>query len=223
MLLLARQMHGASVEASDGKIGKLCDLLFDEQDWSIRYLVMDGGTWLNRRRVTLPPDLVRRRDWADHRLSVAGLTRRQVMESPNVETHVPLGQPTKEEEATIVNWEIYWIHTMDHPWQVSDDPHVRSTQETTEYYIQGSDGPLGHVADFLIDDEAWTIRYLALDTRNWWPGKRVLVAPSRIETIDGHNRTLHLGLSRDSIEHSPEYKVSMSQEEPHEMTTGCSL
>ena len=88
MLLLARQMHGASVEASDGKIGKLCDLLFDEQDWSIRYLVLDGGTWLNRRRVTLPPDLVRRRDWADHRLSVAGLTRRQVMESPNVETHV---------------------------------------------------------------------------------------------------------------------------------------
>src|SRR5271157_3245434 len=101
--------------------------------------------------------------------------------------------------------------------------NVKPAQETAGYYIQGSDGPLCHVAEFLIDDEVWTIRYLALDTRNWWPGKRVLVAPSRIETIDRHNRTLHLGLSRDSIEHSPEYKVSMSQEEPHEMTTGCSL
>ena len=54
MLLLAKHMHGASVEASDGKIGKLCDLLFDEQDWTIRYLVLDGGTWLNRRRSHSP-------------------------------------------------------------------------------------------------------------------------------------------------------------------------
>ena len=218
MLLLTKDMHGASVEASDGKIGKLCDLLFNEQDRRIRYLVLDGGTWLTRRRVTLPPDLVRRKDWADHRLSVAGLTRRQVIESPNVETHIPLGQPTKE-EATIVDWEIYWIHVEDHPWQVSDDPHLRSTLETAGYHIQGRDGPLGHVADFLIDDQAWTIRYLAVDTRNWWPGKLVLVAPSWIENIDGHNRTLHLGLSRDSIEHIPE-KVSMGQEGPQEMKMG---
>ncbi len=184
--------------------------------------MLDGGTWLNGRRVTLPPDVDRRRDWADHQLTVAGLTRRQVIDSPNVETHVPLGLPTRREEATIVGWEIYWIHVMDHPWQVADDPHLRSTQETAGYHIERTDGSLGHVADFLIDDETWMIRYLAIDTRNWWPGKRVLVAPSRVQTIDGHNRALHLGLSRDAIEHSPEYRGASTQEELHEMTTGRS-
>ena len=218
MLLLARHMQGGSVEASDGKIGKLCDLLFDEQDWTIRHLVLDGGTWLNRRRVTLPPDLVQRRDWPDHRLSVAGLTRRQVIDSPNVETHVPLGQPTQDDEATIVNWEIYWIHAMDHPWQIADDQHC-STQETGGYHIEGTDA-LGHVADFLIDDKAWTVRYLVIDTRNWWPGKWVLVAPSRVEAIDGQSRTLRLGLTRDSIEHSPQYRDSLIQEEALAVTSG---
>lgn len=220
MLLLAGHMQGASVEASDGRLGKLCDFRFDERDGSIRHLVLDGGTWLNRRRITLPPDLVRTKDWADHRLTVAQLTRKQVIDSPTVETHVPLGQPSKEEEATIINWEIYWIGSMDHPWQVVGDPLVRSTQETTGYDIEGTDGPLGHVADFLIDDEAWVVRYLALDTRNWWPGKRVLVKPSRFETIDGPNRRLHLGLSRDSIEQSPEYRESASQKELQELTSG---
>ena len=118
------------------------------------------------------------------------------MASPTVETHVPLGQPSEHEEASIVNWEIYWIHVMEHPWKVADDPHVRSTQETTGYVIEGTDGPLGHVADFLIDDEVWAIRYLAIDTATGGQASACLRAPTRIETVDGLNRTLHLGLSR---------------------------
>ena len=215
MLLLAKQVYGAAVEASDGKIGKLCDFVFDDQHWKIRELVLDAGTWLNRRRVTLPPDMICHRDWADHRLVVTGLTRQQVIESPGSETHVPLGGQAALEAATIVDWELFWLNTLDHPWQVSSDPHLRNTQEITGYHIQGTDRGVGHVADFIIDDESWTIHNLIVDTRNWWPGKHVRLVPSWVEGIDGKSRTLHVRLSRDTIEHSRLYEGTASLELQH--------
>lgn len=204
MLLLAKQMLGASIEASDGKVGKLCDLLFDDQTWAIRYLVLDAGTWLNRRRITLPPNVIQDRDWADHWLSVTGLSRQQAIECPGSETHLPIGH-TALEEATIVDWDVYWIHLLEHPWQVSDDPHLRNTVEVSGYHIQGTDGPVGHIADFVVDEQTWMIRYLVVDTRNWLPGKHVLVAPSRVDEIDGHQRKARLLLPRETIRHSPQY------------------
>ena len=62
-----------------------------------------------------------------------------------------------------------------------DDPHLRSSRAVTGYHIQATDGDLGHVEDFIVDDHSWTIRYMVLDTTNWWPGKKVLVAPDWIE------------------------------------------
>lgn len=220
MLLLAKHMYGALVEASDGKVGKLCDLLFDDDKWAVRSLVLDSGSWLYSRRVTLPPDIVRHKDWDDHRLLIADLTRQQVMECHDTETHIPVGDQTKLEEAVIVDWGVYWVDVMRHPWQVSSDPHLRNTQEVTGYHIEGSDGPMGHIADFVIDDQTWTVRYLAVDTRNWWPGKHVLVVPTRVESIGGQDRTVILGLSREAIQQSPEYEATMPVEEPHEMPIG---
>ena len=99
MFMLARHVCGATIDAADGKFGKLCDLVFDDQNWDIRSLVIDAGTWLHSRRVTIPPDLIRHRDWADHRLLIAELTRQQVLDSPGAETHVPLVQQARIEEA----------------------------------------------------------------------------------------------------------------------------
>ncbi len=177
MLLHAKEMQGAVVEASDGKLGKLVDFLFDDRDWNIKSIVLDAGSWLNSRRVTLPPDLIRHKDWADHRLMITGLTRHQVVKSPNVETQVPVGDLTNLETATIMDWGLYWIQILDHPWQVADDPHIRNTAEMTRYRIRELDGRAGHVVDFLIDDEAWRVRFIEADTRNWLPGKHVLLAP----------------------------------------------
>ena len=212
MLLLTRQMMGASIEASDGKVGKLCDLLFDDQTWNVRDLVLTAGSWLNRRRITLPPDVVEHKDWADHRLSIAGLTRQQVIESPGSETHLPVG-PAALEEATVVDWDVYWINLLEHPWQVSDDPHLRNTVEVIGYHIRCTDGPIGHITDFVVDDEAWTIRYLLVDTRNWLPGKHVLVAPSRVDDIDGHRREVRLLLPRETVKCSPQYTGQASFDE----------
>jgi hypothetical protein len=218
MLVLARHINGTAVEASDGKVGKLCDLLFDEQSWNVRQLVLDGGTWLNRRRVTLPPQIVQRKDWADHRLLVTGFTRQQVIDSPGTQTHIPVSNAALE-DVTVMEWEIYWVDALNHPWQVPGDPRLSSAHEVAGYHIQASDGPIGHVADFVVDDESWTIRFLAVDTRNWWPGKHVLVAPARVEVFDRPNRTLELSIPRDTIQHSPQYRDSIPLEQSREVTS----
>ena len=223
MLLLAKQMSGAVVEAADGKVGKLVDFLFDDRDWTIKNLVLDAGTWLSSRRVTLPPDLIRHKDWSDHRLVIAGLTREQVVKSPNVETHIPVGDVTKLETATIMDWGLYWVKILDHPWQISDDPHIRNTEEIIRYHLHELDGQVGHVADFVIDDEPWKIRFVEADTRNWWPGKRVLISPERVKVIDGENRVVHVDLSRDALTHLPVYHPAMEQGQPYETMTNVRM
>lgn len=92
--------------------------------------------------------------------------------------------------------------------QASGDSHLRSTKEVTSYYIEASDGDIGHVEDFLIEDESWTIRYIVVDTRNWWPGKKVLVSPEWIEQVSWTDSRVRVDVSRDTIKNCPEYDPS---------------
>jgi sporulation protein YlmC with PRC-barrel domain len=85
------------------------------------------------------------------------------------------------------------------------DSHLRSTHEVSGYHIQAADGEVGHVEDFIIDDETWAIRYLIIDTRNWWPGKKVLVSPQWIERVSWSESKVFVNLSRESIKQSPEH------------------
>lgn len=94
------------------------------------------------------------------------------------------------------------------PDVVSEDTHLRSSQEVASYHISATDGEIGHVDDFVIEDDSWTIRYLAIDTRNWLPGKKVIVSPQWISLIDWAQGKVHFDLSRESIKQSPEYENS---------------
>jgi sporulation protein YlmC with PRC-barrel domain len=85
------------------------------------------------------------------------------------------------------------------------DPHLRSTQDVSGHHIQATDGYIGHVEDFIIDDETWAIRYLIVATQNWWPGKKVLVSPQWIERVSWRESTVFVNLTRDAIRQSPEY------------------
>jgi hypothetical protein len=76
------------------------------------------------------------------------------------------------------------------------DRHLRSTYGVSGHHIQALDGEIGHVEDFIIDDETWAIRYLVVDTRNWWPGKKVLVSPQWIESVSWEERKVFVNLSR---------------------------
>jgi hypothetical protein len=82
---------------------------------------------------------------------------------------------------------------------------LQSTQEVIGYYIQASDGDIGHVEDFIADDAAWTMRYIVIDTRNWWPGKKVLVAPQWVTAVNWGESQVQVDLRCEDIKNSPEF------------------
>ncbi|MEP7187562.1 MAG: PRC-barrel domain-containing protein [Roseiflexaceae bacterium] len=88
------------------------------------------------------------------------------------------------------------------------DPHLRSAREVSGYMIQARDGDLGHVADFVVDDASWTIRSIVVDTRNWWPGKHVLVAPESIVAVNWAHGVVSIDLEREQIKQKPVYEPS---------------
>ena len=86
-----------------------------------------------------------------------------------------------------------------------DDPHLRSTRQVTNYNIHATDGEIGHVEDFIVDDENWAIRFLVVDTRNWLPGKKVLLSPQWIKRVEWADSSVHFDLTRESVKNSPEF------------------
>lgn len=89
---------------------------------------------------------------------------------------------------------------------------LRSLKDLQSYRIHSSDGEVGSVEDLIIDDETWNIRYIVVDTGmaplTWLPGRRVLVAPAWIETVDWEDKRVQVSLSRDTIENSPDFDPS---------------
>jgi hypothetical protein len=39
--------------------------------------------------------------------------------------------------------------------------------------VEGIDGRVGTVKDFLFDDQSWKIRWMVVDTGYWLPGRRI--------------------------------------------------
>ena len=99
---------------------------------------------------------------------------------------------------------------------VQGDPSLRSARDVTGYYIAARDGDIGHVDDFLVDDRAWAIRYLIVDTRNWWPGKKVALSPEWIKTVSWAESRVHVDLQREEIKVAPEYDPSRPFEREYE-------
>ena len=71
------------------------------------------------------------------------------------------------------------------------------------FHLHASDGPIGHVDDFLIDERDWTMRYLVVDTSNWIGGKTVLVSSSVIAAVDPVARRIDVSLTREQVEAGP--------------------
>ena len=87
----------------------------------------------------------------------------------------------------------------------NDDPHLRSGKAVLKYHIEASDGGVGHVQGLLLDDDTWAIRYLIVDTSNWWLGHQVLIAPRWIQHVSWPERTVSVNLTRESVKDAPSY------------------
>ncbi len=223
MLHKTSTLKGYTLQSLDGGIGKIQDFYFDDRHWTIRYLIADTGNWLPGRQVLISP--LSLGPVTSHPKSISvDLTRQQIEDSPSLDCAKPVSRQFEATYFDYYQYPTYWdgpymwgayAHMVRSPAEgerLAPDPdakawdaHLRSTQAVSGYYIGAADGKIGHVADFIVDDETWAIRYLLVDTRNWWPGKKVLVAAQWIERVSWEESKVFINLTREAIKQAPEY------------------
>ena len=97
-----------------------------------------------------------------------------------------------------------------------DDPHLRSIAEVTGYQVHATDGSIGHVENFLVDSKSWVVRYLIIDTSNWWFGQHVLISPHAVKEIDWTARFIRLDIARVQVRASPPWNPAVPIDEEFE-------
>jgi len=221
MLNQAKTLKGYKLNSRDGEIGKVKEFYFDDRHWTIRYLIADTGNWLTGKQVLLSPYALGAVDTVGKDI-VVDLTKKQIEESPALATDKPVSRQFEERYYGYYGMPMYWggayswgaysypmwdraIRSDRSPREKAWDPALRSTHDVTGHHIQATDGEIGHVEDFIIDTETWAIRYLIVSTRNWWPGKKILISPQWIERVSWAESTVVASLSREAIKQSPEY------------------
>ncbi len=223
MLTNATNLKGMVIRATDGEVGTVDQFYFDDETWAIRYLTVITGGWLGGTEVLISPVSVTSTDWQGKCLDVS-LTMHQVEQSPKIDTHRPVSRQDEAAYLKYYGYPYYWGFysagqiesaelvgseiVAERVRRASTDSHLRSTEAVTGYSIDAADGEIGHVDGFVIDDETWAIRYMEVATRNWWPGKKVLVSPAWIRRVSWTDSTVYVGLSRDAIQTGPEYDSS---------------
>ncbi|BDI34101.1 hypothetical protein CCAX7_61520 [Capsulimonas corticalis] len=236
MLIQVKDLHGNALRALDGEIGKIDEILFDEEQWTVRYLIVDTGGWLDGRKVLIAPAALGVLDW-DLRVLNVNLTRDQIEKSPGIETNEPVSRQWETEYYDYYAWPFYWggmgltggtgvpgavMVAKENEAGMSPqaenerarghesardrgDPHLRSTKEVSGYKIAAQDGHIGHVEDFIVDDTVWKLRFLAVDTRDWWPGKKVLLPHDWIGLTIWVDHTVTVDITCDQVRNAPEW------------------
>ena len=242
MLWDASAINGYAIEASNGRLGTVSDSLFEDVSWVIRWLVVDTGNWLPGRKVLLPLSALGRPDRALRHFPVK-LTMQHIKDSPDVDTDEPVSRQIEAHVYDHFGWDPYWggsflpmSNAMATPFVAplyeqeptppdlaradgqpnEGDPHLRSMATVTGYHLHAADGEIGHVEDFLVDDARWNIRFIRVDTRNWWPGERVLISPRSVREIDWADKLIHLDVCRQKVKDSPPYDPSITVDGAYE-------
>lgn len=221
MLHNAKELNGYKLKSLDGEIGRVKEFYFDDRHWAVRYLVADTGSWLQERQVLISPYSLTGVNTIAQHITV-DLTRKQIEQSPSLNSDKPVSRQFEDSFHGYYGYPEYWVGSYiwgTYPDIVRDrekwnafteddkawDPNLRSTQEVSGHHIQAADGEIGHVEDFIIDEETWAIRYLIIDTKNWWAGKKVLVSPQWIDHISWDESKVFIKLPCEVIRQSPEY------------------
>jgi sporulation protein YlmC with PRC-barrel domain len=221
MLINAKALKGFKLNGLNGEVGIVKEFYFDDQHWAIRYLIAETGTWLTERKVLISPYALIGVNKEAENIDI-NLTKEQIENSPSLDSDKPVSRQYEVNYNGYYGYPVYWggsymwglyptIMRDRKDWkkiaqeEKSWDSNLRSTNDVSGHHIQANDGEIGHVEDFIIDDETWAIRYLVVDTKNWWKGKKVLVSPQWIERVSWDESKVFINLSREAIKQSPEF------------------
>ena len=220
MLEGVKALVGFTVLATDGVIGKVRDVYFDDRYWIIRYAVVEMNPDMNRRSVLLAPVALKTPRWDEGVLPVS-LSGEQVRKSPDIDANKPVSRQQETELSEYFGWPAMTGPAtpsldervdlpqpvdgsgMTHPERTRGDPHLRSLNEVIGYRLQATDGDAGKVKDILINDTKWVIRYLVADAGRWILPKLVLISPEWVDQISWEEKRVRVDLDRRGVRGSP--------------------
>jgi hypothetical protein len=224
MLMVESALEGYAVEANDGSIGSVHDCLFDRRNWKLLWLVVDTGGWLTGCKVLIHPSAIGHPD-IDHARLPVHRTRGQIKGSPGISFDSPVSEQMEKGIYGYYGWDREWggggyfagyqsgeaavLDRLGSEYRTNlagGDPNLRSMAAVKGYHVEATDGAIGHIENFMIDDVSWDVRYLIIDTKNWWFGQHILISPYAVRQINWMEQNVRLDLSRDRVKNSPQWK-----------------
>ena len=150
---------------------------------------------------------------------LVNLTRQQIENSPAIESHKPVSLQYQAYWDGVETWGVGGFPEAPPPQQLmpgkqaSDDLHLQSTQALSGYPIQTSEGAIGHVIDFIIDDRVWGNSHLVVETGHWCSHKEIVISPKHIDRISYKESKVFVNVTKEAILEAPQYHVSPLGEE----------
>jgi hypothetical protein len=184
-------LKGYHFEAKDGELGRVRDFYFDDQDWTVRYLVLETGKWLPGRNVLIAPQAIRATDRKERRIHL-DLSYDQVKKAPSLATNLPVSRQHEQELHDHYSWSPYWFAgpsalevampipasarkpQAEQREKADHDPHLRSVDDVCGYGVEATDGSIGEVRDF-----DWRQRQLTVDLTRDQLKSSPLIDPDR--------------------------------------------
>jgi len=226
---------GYTIKGTDGEIGKVEDFYFDDRTSTIRYMIVKTGGWFSEKKVLVSPEAFQQAEWESETFSV-NLTKEKIKNSPDIDTEKSVSSQQEVLMRGYYGYEMYgqmglgkWgypiVERRETETEIKktkatehsdDNPHLRSIQEVTGYKIIATDGDVGEVEDFIIDDVTWKIHFLVVEIGNWFSGKKVLISPHRIKDVKWQEQNVIINHSQDEVKNSPEYDSSQPMNDTYE-------
>ncbi|WAC14956.1 PRC-barrel domain-containing protein [Dyadobacter pollutisoli] len=230
-----KSFTGFSLGATDGEIGKVEELYFDDDTWTVRYLVVKTGGWLSGRKVLIATQAILAPIWEDE-IFQTNLSLDQIRESPDIDTDKPVSRQEESKLYSHFPWHIYWgpgTGSMGGLMPLSEsvkaalaeerknkgllpDEHLRSTEKVKGYHIHATDGELGHVVDYIVDTENWEIGFLVVETGSWFSHNKILVSPTWISEINWSTARVIVNVTVDTVKSGPPYDPNNPVNEVYE-------
>ena len=226
MLVSLNELDGSNIKATDGDVGDIEDVYFDDSQWTIRFLVADTHPWLPlSQKVLISPIALLEYNEEERELRVS-MTKEEVKNCPKVEEHETLSREFEHAYFDYFGYGYYWVGPgawgeyayptalvkqnviSEDSEQDDSEPtnHMRSANEIIHYNVEALDGKEGYIKDFIWDTYNWSLCYLVVDTRDWLPGgKKVLICPTQLEALNWEDKTVKCNISLEQLKACPEY------------------
>lgn len=219
---------GYRLDAQGDCVGKVKDLLFDDEKMAVRYIVANTGGWLSKHKVLISPhhlhepNLERIGNYFD-----LALTKAKVENAPLLQTEAPISRQYEDAFAAYYDHPPYWSGAM--IWGFHGSPggaaippdgqpappddvidqieksHLRSFEEVRKYDIQASDGIIGVLDDLIVECDSWRLRYVIVDINGWIPGGKRMLDIDWLDGFDFTGAVAKIDLPKEKIKNAPDF------------------